>query len=121
MGVATLLLALGVGVLIGHNTNTPKQVAAGTGNQTIKVEGVGGPSIGKSNTTSSNSTKAFKPSKAPKLSKSVIKKVNSAAGTVLGSGAKNLSSNSTQRVGGKCNGGGGCQGGKFTGNFFGGG
>jgi hypothetical protein len=51
----------------------------------------------------------------------VIKKVQAAASKVLGSGAKNLSNNVTQQVGGSCSGGTGCQGGKFTGNFFGGG
>jgi hypothetical protein len=121
LGVATLLLALGVGVLIGHNTNTPKQVAAATPNQTIKVEGVGGSNSGASNTKASKSTKSFKAPKTPKLTKKVVQKVQAAASTVLGSGTKNLSNNVQQQVGQKCSGGNGCQGGKFTGNFFGGG
>ena len=117
-GVATLLLALGVGVLIGHNTNS-KQTAAATPSQTIKVEGLGGSTSNGSN--KGVSSKPFKASKVPKLTKTVIKKVNSAASTVLGSGTKNLSTNPTQQVGGSCSGGAGCQGHKFTGNFFGGG
>jgi hypothetical protein len=121
-GVATLLLALGVGVLIGHNTNNSKPVSAAAPSQTIKIEGGGGStnnttankSAGK---TSSNSFKA----KTVHLSAKVVKKVNAAASTVLGSGTSNLSSNPTQQVGSSCSGGAGCQGGKFTGNFFGGG
>jgi uncharacterized membrane protein YvbJ len=120
-GVATLVLALGVGVLIGHNTNTPKQTAAATPNQTIKVEGLGGSNNNASSNASKTNSKAFKATTVPKLSKTVVKKVNAAASTVLGSGTKNLSSNPTQQVGQSCSGGAGCQGGKFTGNFFGGG
>lgn len=109
-------------MLIGHNTNNPKQVAAATPNQTIRVEGVGGSnnnsSAGKKAKTNS---KAFKAPKTPKLTKKVVQKVQNAASTVLGSGTKNLSNNVQQQVGQKCSGGNGCQGGKFTGNFFGGG
>jgi hypothetical protein len=122
LGVATLLLALGVGVLIGHNTNTPRQVAAATPNQTIRVEGVGGSSHRNGSTKAAKkNNKSFKAPKVPKLTKKVVQKVQAAASTVLGSGTKNLSQNVTQQVGQKCNGGAGCQGGKFTGNFFGGG
>jgi hypothetical protein len=121
LGVATLLLALGVGVLIGHNTNAPKQVAAATPNQTIRVEGVGGSSSGSTSKKSKTNSKSFKAPKTPKLTKKVVQKVQAAASTVLGSGTKNLSNNVQQQVGQKCSGGNGCQGGKFTGNFFGGG
>jgi hypothetical protein len=121
LGVATLLLALGVGVLIGHNTNTPKQVAAATPNQTIRVEGVGGSTSGNATKKPKTNSKSFKAPKTPKLTKKVVQKVQAAASTVLGSGTKNLSNNVQQQVGQKCSGGNGCQGGKFTGNFFGGG
>jgi len=114
-GVATLLLALGVGVLIGHNSNAPKQVAAS--NQPIKIN-VGGASA---TPTATAPAKSFKASKIPKLTTKVIKQVQAAASKVLGSGANNLSHNVTQQVGQSCSGGNGCQGGKFTGNFFGGG
>jgi hypothetical protein len=43
-----------------------------------------------------------------------------AASKVLGS-SNNLAHNATQQVGSSCNGGAGCQNGKFTGNFFPGG
>jgi hypothetical protein len=119
-GVATLLLALGIGVLIGHNTNNAKPTAA-TPNQTIKITGLGGSNT--NTTANSNNHLNSKSFTAPKvhLSPKVVKKVNQAASTVLGSGTKNLSSNPTQQVGQSCSGGAGCQGGKFTGNFFGGG
>ena len=113
-------MALGVGVLIGHNTNNPKPVAAATG-QTIKVEGLGGSNTSTGASSTPASSKAFKAPKTPKLTKTVIKRVSAAASTVLGSGTKNLSQNVTQQVGQSCSGGNGCQNGKFTGNFFGGG
>ena len=121
LGVATLLLALGVGVLIGHNANNTPKTVAGPSNQVIKVQGVGGSTNG--STTASKKSTPSKAFKAPsvKLSTKVVKKVNAAASTVLGSGTKNLSQNPTQQVGQSCSGGNGCQNGKFTGNFFGGG
>lgn len=110
-GIATLLLALGVGVLIGHNGNNAKPVAAAA--PVIKIGNLGG---GQTNTTPA-STGNFK---APTvhLTPTVVKKVNAAAAKVLGSGAKNLATNPVQQVNGACSGGAGCQGGKFTGNFF---
>jgi hypothetical protein len=118
-GVATLLLAMGVGVLIGHNSNT-KSVQAGSPNQTIRiVGGLGGgnnSSGGKAAKTSANAFKA----PSVNLTPQVAKKVNQAASKVLGSGAKNLAPNPTQQVGGSCSGGSGCdsQTHKFSGNYF---
>jgi hypothetical protein len=114
-GVATLLLALGIGVLIGHNGNSAKTAAAPA--PVIKIGDLGGTGTANTSTTPSTGFKAPTTHLAPK----VIKKVQAAASKVLGSGAKNLSNNVTQQVGGSCSGGTGCQGGKFTGNFFGGG
>jgi hypothetical protein len=116
-GVATLLLALGVGVLIGQ-ANTPKTTQAANPNQTIKVVGLG---AGTNTNTNASATpaKGFKATKIPHFTPKVVKKINSGAASVLGTSAvKNLSSNPTQQVGQKCSGGAGCQGGKFTGNFF---
>jgi hypothetical protein len=115
-GLATLLLALGVGVLIGHNGNAPKQAASQA--PVIKIGNLGG--TGTTANTGTTPSTAFKASKVPKLTPKVIKKVQAAAAQVLGSsGVKNLSQNPTQQVGGSCSGGAGCQGGHFTGNFFG--
>jgi hypothetical protein len=119
--IATLLLALGVGVLIGHTNNNTKTTAAAAPSQVIKIEGGGGGSGGGS--TKSASKKAikseFKAPVIPKLTKKAVKQVNQAATDTLGTGEKNLSQNPTQQVGGSCSGGVGCQGGKFTGNYFG--
>jgi hypothetical protein len=118
-GVATLLLAVGVGVLIGHNNNTKSTPAASATPQVIKIQGNSGTSgsTGGSQAASKGSN-TFKAPKV-KLTPKVVKKVDQAASKVLGSGSKNLSSNPTQAVGGSCSGGSGCQGGKFTGNYFG--
>lgn len=118
LGVATLLLALGVGVLIGHNTNKTNQ-AANSSPQRIVIQGGLGNS-GTSGAAAASTSAASKAFKAPKtkLAPKVIKKVQAAAAKVLGS-SKNLSSNPTQAVGQTCSGGAGCQGGKFTGNYFG--
>jgi hypothetical protein len=132
-GVATLLLAMGVGVLIGHNGDTSKvQQAAAPGQQVIKIEGVGGSSGSKaparvkhnSNpTTANNNYNASNPT-LPVTKLSLTPKqtqaVNKAVTNVLGHGASNLAP-PTVEPGSPCSHGAGCQGGKFTGNFFGGG
>lgn len=126
-GVATLLIAMGVGVLIGHDSNsTPVRASAP---QVITVGGAGaaGTSTGSTAATSSGSApvKSVKGAKG-KAPKTVVvtakqnKAAASAVGKVLGSGGS-FSSNPTQQVGAACSGGAGCQNGKFTGNFFGGG
>lgn len=137
-GVGVLLLAIGLGVLIGrlgHN-NAPAQKQAPA--QVVTVQGGGGSAAatttGATNTTPAHHTaaaastapkgltgklKAAAENKAPP-SKAVQQKANQAAGKVLGN-ASNLAP-PTQKVGGSCKSGqAGCQGNKFTGNFFGGG
>lgn len=123
-GVATLLIALGVGVLIGHDSNsTPVRAAAP---QVITVGG--GAGTGASAGTSSGLTgSTASKGKGGKLKVTHVtitaktaKAATAAASKVLGS-SNNLSQNATQTVGGACSGGAGCQNGKFTGNFFPGG
>lgn len=121
-GVATLLIALGVGVLIGSraNTSTGKTPAA----QIITVPGAGA-STGAALPTPSAAAGAGAGKKSGKVAKTTVvhvtaktaKAATAAAGKVLGS-SKNLSNNVQQSVGSSCTGGAGCQGGKFTGNFF---
>jgi len=130
--VGVLLLAIGLGVLIGHSgksTPTPKAAAAP---EVITVQG-GGASNAAAATTSStptnapahvNSNSLTKKSqaklKATTASKAVQQKATQAAGKVLGN-SNNLPP-PTATTGSKCsNSQAGCQGGKFTGNFFGGG
>lgn len=130
-GVATLLLAMGVGVLIGQNgtnNNNGKQASA-SAPQVITVNG-GGTAGGSPTKTAAKTQKSgkgggkSKPSgnKGPvaHLTKKTTAAVNSGVKSVVGSSTKLAPA--TVKVGGKCaNGEAGCHGGKFTGGFFGGG
>jgi hypothetical protein len=124
-GVATLLIAMGVGVLIGHDSNSvpartppPQVITLNGGGATGAATGTGTTS----NATTAGTHKASKGGKTKVVhvtAKSAAAASNAAA-KVLGSGG-NLSKNVSQQVGGSCTGGSGCQNGKFTGNFFSGG
>lgn len=119
-GIGVLLLAIGLGVLIGRvgNKTTTTQAAA-TAPQVITVQGGAGGSApttttnGTSTTPKSTKAKAAAATKAP--SKAVQKKATQAAGKVLGNSAHLAPPTVTN--GQTCTGA-GCQGGKFTGNFF---
>jgi hypothetical protein len=138
-GVGVLLLAIGLGVLIGrlgHN-NTPAQKQAPA--EVVTVQGGGGGGTASTAATTASTTAAHTATHAahaaPKgltgklkqaaeqtapPTKAVQQKANQAAGKVLGNNS-NLAP-PTQKVGGSCKSGqAGCQGNKFTGNFFGGG
>lgn len=121
-GVGTLLLAMGVGVLIGHtdngsskNTNAPAQIIT-----------VGGTSTGAAAATTQGKAKAAKGksskkakggnSKSAGVDKKQAAKAQAAASKVLGS-SKNLPP-ATTKVGDKGHGP-GYSGGHFTGTFFG--
>lgn len=136
-GVGVLLLAIGLGVLIGRlGHNSSNQKASSPPVQVVTVQGGGGSastartaaSTTPAHTTAAATTapkgltgklKAAAENKAPP-SKALQQKATQAAGKVLGS-SNNLAP-PTQKVGGSCKSGqAGCQGGKFTGNFFGGG
>jgi hypothetical protein len=128
-GVATLLLAMGVGVLIGHNSssNNSKQAAApaitinggasanGATGATAATGGSG--SSGAAGTGKSKHGGSAKSTKAaaPKV---VIQKASAAAAKVTGGSAKTAGATATQ--GSACTAGtAGCQNGKLTGNYFG--
>jgi hypothetical protein len=123
-GVATLLIAMGVGVLIGVNSNnTPARVPAA---QVVTVSG-GGSAASTNPTAATPATPSQKAAgaKAGKKAKRTVVHVTAktaraataAASKVLGS-SNNLANNVQQSIGGSCSGGAGCQNGKFTGNFF---
>lgn len=126
-GIATLLVAMGVGVLIGHDSNsgTPARASAP---QVIRLGAGGGTAA---NTTANNSTASHKSAtkhgkqaktKVVHVTAKTAKAATAAASKVLGSSANStLSKNVQQKVGGSCAGGAGCQNGTFTGNFFPGG
>jgi hypothetical protein len=139
-GVGVLLLAIGLGVLIGrlgHN-NSSNQKASAPPVQVVTVQGGGGGGTAGTSAAATTSTpthttaaasvapkgltgklKAAAENKAPPT-KALQQKATQAAGHVLGS-SSNLAP-PTQKVGGSCKSGqAGCQSGKFTGNFFGGG
>jgi hypothetical protein len=129
-GVATLLLAMGVGVLIGHNNSAPSGRSATPATQVITVGGGAGTSAGSGAAatagggTGSGSHKGSKgkdakghaaATKAPP--KVVVQKAAAAASKVTGGSAPVASPTVTQ--GGSCSPGqAGCQNGKFTGNNF---
>jgi len=125
-GVATLLLAMGVGVLIGHDTgsSTPQRASAGV--QVVTVGGGGGTvastagtSKGKRSGKASGAALAKKIGVKPTvvhLNKKTVQQAAQAATKVFGKQG-NLPPPTVQ-VGGACSHGAGCQGGKFTGNFF---
>lgn len=119
-GIATLLLALGVGVLIGHSGQsnqhaaTPSVITVNGGGGTASAPASGSTLSSTSSTGSTGSKKSLKPAK--KLPpKTVIVKAQAQAASVLG--GKNLPP-ATVKVGQKGSGP-GFSGGKFTGNFFG--
>jgi hypothetical protein len=127
-GIATLLLAMGVGVLIGH-TDSPRQSSGAS--QPLKID-LSGASSGASSATTTSAASATtgaakgssaKSSKHGKASKSKpnaasASKASSAATKVTGGSAKVAPSTVTQ--GSSCTSGqAGCSGGKFSGSFFG--
>ena len=126
-GVATLLVAMGLGILIGHDSNGAKTLAPQP-KVDVTVNGGGGSGSGAStgasttaNSTSKSSAKATKSSTkaVPKVSTAQAQKSQAAASKVLGASSAKTAP-PTAQVGQACAHGAGCQGGKFTGTFFGG-
>lgn len=123
-GVGVLLLAIGLGFLIGHNNNTSTQRAAAPP-QVITVQGGSGAAASTAPTSTTTGSTSKKKAKAKAAAKTpaaptaaVQKKATQAAGKVLGN-SKHLAP-PTVTTGGSCsNGQAGCSGGKFNGNFFG--
>ena len=126
-----LLLAIGLGFLIGRTSNKTPTSAASSPAVRVTVQGGGGGGSGTtaastadhdrcrlSNTPKGLSGKLKKAAaQTAPPSAAVQKKATQAASKVLGN-SKNLAS-PTVTTGGSCTGGAGCQGHKFTGNFFG--
>ena len=120
-GIATLLLALGIGVLIGRSGNN--EVAAPAQQAPIVIHSGGGEEStastgGKSTTGGGGASKA----KTKKQKEAALKaaEAHPAAEKVLHTAPDVKLPPSTVKPGGKCeSGAAGCEGGKFTGNFFG--
>jgi hypothetical protein len=121
-GVGTLLLALGIGVLIGRSgTHEVAQMAAAP--QVIKVGGGGGggeaatASKGKATTGGGAANAKTKKQKAAALKEA---EAHPAAEEVLKPAGDVKLAPSTVKPGDKCEAGAaGCENGEFTGNFFG--
>ena len=123
-GVGVLLLAIGLGFLIGHNNNTSTQRAAAPP-QVITVQGGSGaaastaPTATTTGSTSKKKAKAKAAAKTPAAPTAAVqKKATQAAGKVLGN-SKHLAPPTVTNGGSCSNGQAGCSGGKFNGNFFG--
>jgi hypothetical protein len=122
--IAVLLLAMGVGVLIGHsnnNNNTATKVASTPAPEVITVGG-SGTTASTSNSSTSKSSKKKKSSSGSssssksKVSKSAATAAANAAGNAYGGGSSKISDPTVQP--GQAATGPGTQNGKFTGNFF---
>jgi hypothetical protein len=127
-GIATLLLAMGVGVLIGHSGNSSSNQRASTPPvQVVTVSGGGGGALAAAGAPTSKTAAAKKSTakanaaKAKAHAKTAVNphKAAAAASKVLGTSGKTLPP-PTVTVGQQGHGA-GYQGGKFTGTFFGGG
>jgi hypothetical protein len=109
-GIATLLLAMGVGVLIGHSNGGKSQA------QVITVNGGSGAAATTTPTTATTTPTAVAPTKAAKGKKSTkaAAQTRQVITTVKAPPPKAI------QPGQACsNGTAGCQNGKFNGNFFG--
>jgi len=121
-GVGTLLLALGIGVLIGQTNDSGAVSAANTAPQIIRVGGGGEETATATADAGTGSTaKAGKSKKAKAPEKAVDSSGTSeAAAEVLKPAGDVKLPPPTVQPGGKCESdAAGCKGGEFTGEFFG--
>jgi hypothetical protein len=121
-GVGTLLLALGIGVLIGRS-GTHQVAAASAAPQIVRVQGGGGGEEEESASTAKTTTGGK--GKAPKTEKAkdaALKEAEAhpAAEDILKPSAGVKLPPAAVQPGDKCEeGAAGCKGGEFNGNFFG--
>jgi len=118
-GVGTLLLALGIGVLIGQSNGSGTLSAANPTPQIIKVGGGGGGEETAAAVAGAKGGKA-KQAKAPPEKAIDSSGTSEAAAEVLKPAGDVKLPPPTVQKGGKCeSGAAGCEGGEFTGDFFG--
>lgn len=125
-GIATLILAIGVGVLIGRSGDSGSTPVANSAPQVIKLEGGGGGEASESAATASKGSsigggKAGAKGKKSATSKEVEKAAEEAQDEVLKTNPNVNLAPPTQEIGGKCDKSqAGCSdNGKFEGTFFG--
>jgi hypothetical protein len=128
-GIGTLLLAMGVGVLIGRESTPPARTNASAPVQVVTVGGGGtstaaaaGPDTGAKATKGKALTTSQGKGKPPIFKKVVVTKqaltkANNNLSRVVPT--QNLAPPTVTTIGQPCASGAGCQGGQFTGNFFG--
>ena len=122
-GVATLLLAMGVGVLIGRSGGDNNGERAATP-QIVTVSGAAAAGAAGAGATSGTAADASSSKSSSKAKKKAAKAKVSGASAIDETAKKNgvKLPPKVVKIGQKCEKGAkGCQGGKFTGNFFGGG
>lgn len=119
-GVATLVLAIGVGVLIGRSGESGSSTAQAP-RQIIKVGGGGAETATAATGSKNAASKSGKSKKAKSPAKAIDSSGTSeAAAEVLKPAGDVKLPPPTVQPGGKCeSGAAGCKGGKFTGEFFG--
>jgi hypothetical protein len=120
-GVGTLVLAIGVGVLIGRSGDSGAAPVASATPQIIKVGGGGETATAATAKENAKSKSAGKPSKAKSPEKAIDSSGTSeAAAEVLKPAGDVKLPPPTVQPGGKCeSGAAGCKNGEFTGEFFG--
>lgn len=122
-GVGVLLMAMGVGVLIGRTSNG-STTAARTPTFVIPSGGAasGAPTTARPPAATAGRAAPKSPASTapPKTAAAKAKKLQQLVKSVPKTIPKKLQS-AVKTVGAPCSGGPGCTGGKFTGNFFGGG
>ncbi|HEY5317171.1 MAG TPA: hypothetical protein VIJ20_04270 [Solirubrobacteraceae bacterium] len=123
-GIGVLLIAMGVGVLIGRTSNSASPRTGGVQVVTVAGGAAGAAASTTPTTSSTPASTAAKPGSKSSISASKSKGKGAAAAlaTKLPAKAKVIPKNlksKVAKVGGACSGGPGCHGGKFTGGFFG--
>jgi hypothetical protein len=127
-GIGTQLLAMGVGVLIGRESTPPARTNASAPVQVVTVGGGGASNAaagtaGNATATRGKAVTASQGKGKPPIFKKVVvtkqalTKANNNLSQVVPT--QNLAPPTVTTPGQSCSGGAGCQGGKFTGNFFG--
>lgn len=119
-GVGTLLLALGIGVLIGRAGHQEFAQTASAAPQVITVNGGGGESSGTKGKTATGGGGANAKTKKQKAAALKEAESHPAAEEVLKPAGDVKLAPPTVKPGDKCEkGAAGCENGEFTGNFFG--
>jgi len=120
-GVATLVLAIGVGVMIGRSGEGGSAPVASAAPQVIKVEGGGGETASSAAAAGSSIGGSGKTKKSAKAKTATDSSGTSAAAAEVLKPAGDVKlPPPTVQPGGKCeSGAAGCEGGEFTGDFFG--